>query len=241
MRDRPIRASDRLSGTGRRLGDDDRLVPVGVFEIAHRVLTMNLREIVRGSGNIEDVAAHLENLMPGQRWGELHSLSRRDQRTLWLKAEASDPVTPADFVPEDIPAGRPVPYLGRNSLPLFRDFSKPMSRTDNGVVYGFNEQTWRRLIGPGYFVMRSTRGPEAALAGAVVDYFQVPQLGPAQLPEGFPLVKPNSRGLQWFVYHKTRDYMRRVAPGVFIGAAYKTILGRERPLNSTFLLMRKGG
>jgi hypothetical protein len=46
---------------------------------------------------------------------------------------------------------------------------------------------------------------------------------------------PNSRGLQRFVYHRTRDFMRRVSRHVTIGAAYKG----ESPLDHYFVLVRE--
>ena len=58
------------------------------------------------------------------------------------------------------------------------------------------------------------------------------------VPSDWPTVVPNHRGLQFFVYNKTRDYLRRVCDGVLIGSAYKTFLGREWKLDSYFLLIR---
>jgi hypothetical protein len=46
---------------------------------------------------------------------------------------------------------------------------------------------------------------------------------------------PNSHGLQRFVYHQTRDYLRRVCATVAIGAAFK----RDRPLDHYFVLCRR--
>ena len=66
----------------------------------------------------------------------------------------------------------------------------------------------------------------------MVDYFQIPD-GP--VPEGWPRVIPNTRGLQTFVYHRTRDFMRKVSKHVTIGAAYKV----ERPLDHYFVLCRQ--
>ena len=52
----------------------------------------------------------------------------------------------------------------------------------------------------------------------MVDYYQVPD---AEVPEGWPAVKPNEAGLQRFVYKETRDYMRRVSSHVSVGKAFK--------------------
>ena len=89
-------------------------------------------------------------------------------------------------------------------------------------------------IGPGYFVAIPTEGHEGwpSRGAVVVDYFQVPD-GP--VVDGWPKVKPNSSGLQMFVYNKTRDFMRRVSSHVSIGAAYKV----EKALDHYFVLCRQ--
>ena len=69
----------------------------------------------------------------------------------------------------------------------------------------------------------------------VVDYLMVPD---ADVPEHWPKVVPNSRGLQRLVYHRTRDFMRRVANDVSIGRA-STEDGRgDRWLDYWFTLVR---
>ena len=80
----------------------------------------------------------------------------------------------------------------------------------------------------------STAGrPEWEARGAIViDYFQIPD-GP--VPAGWPPVIPNSQGLQRFVYHHTRDFMRRVSTHVTIGAAFK----EEKSLDHYFILCRQ--
>lgn len=195
---------------------------------------MDLRAHVSGPGTIADIAAYVHNLPPERRWEELASLGKGHQRTLFLKAQGSAAVQRDDLVAE---AGHVVVHRGRNSLPVFRDFSKPMVATDEGAIWGFNEGVTRRWLGPGYFRCRPCEGPvETGRSAWVVDYFQVPDARPT--PD-WPAIRPNSRGLSWFVFHQTRDYLRRVADGVLIGSAYRTILGRERKLDSYFLLLRR--
>ncbi len=121
---------------------------------------------------------------------------------------------------------------GRNTLPVapaLRRFQKRFCRPGDGTaqrLFGYNEGPTRRFIGPGYFVAVPDGG------GVVIDYFQVPD-GP--VVPGWPRVRPNSYGLQRFVFHQTRDLLRRVSRHVSIGAAYK----RDRPLDHYFVLCRR--
>ena len=94
---------------------------------------MDLKEHVQSCGTIGDVAAYLENLPPAERWAQLSGLSKKCQRTLYLKAEGAEPATFEDLVPEPVEAGEGVRHLGRNSLPMFRDFEKPMARAACGA------------------------------------------------------------------------------------------------------------
>ncbi|MCB9677248.1 MAG: hypothetical protein H6737_19170 [Alphaproteobacteria bacterium] len=203
-------------------------------------MTMDLKAHIHGPGTIGEIAAYLENLPPAQRWAAIDGLNKKDQRTLFLKAEASDPLTLDDFLPPECPVGKATRHAGKNSLPLFRLFEKPMARTGDGTIFGYNHQSMQGLIGPGYFVLREAQGEEIARGAVVVDYHQTPEPQRSELPDGWPPVKPNWSGLQYFVYHNTRDYMRRVAPGITIGSAWKTMFGSEKSLNSYFLLMRQG-
>ena len=66
----------------------------------------------------------------------------------------------------------------------------------------------------------------------VVDYFQVPD---GAVADGWPRIVANDWRLQRFVYHETRDFMRRVSRDVSIGAAFK----REKPLDHYFVLCRR--
>ena len=131
-------------------------------------------------------------------------------------------------MPDATPDRSQVIHHGKNSQPAFKFFQKrwcrPADRDD--ALYGYNETAVRPLIGPGYFVAHETadggRDPRGAI---VVDYFQVPQ---TPVAPDWPAVKPNSAGLQRFVYDRTRDYMRRVSKHVSIGEAHrleKSVLG----------------
>ena len=101
-------------------------------------------------------------------------------------------------------------------------------------LFGYNDAPSRGLVGPGYFVAHDTASEPAwqERGAVVVDYFLVPD---APVAEGWPAVKQNHEGLQRWVYFHTRDFMRRVADGVTIGAAYK----EDKALDHYFVLVRQ--
>lgn len=197
-----------------------------------------VKEILTDSGaTVALVAEHLEALPSDSQWEELAVLGRSEQRRLFEIADRR--ITLPHFVPEDRDPGVPVVHRGRNTLPLprkHRFFEKRFCRPRDGSerLFGYNEAPSRGLVGPGYFVAVPTAGnAEWEPRGAVVvDYFRVPD-GP--VAEGWPSVVPNSKGLQRFVYHHTRDFMRRVSARVSIGAAYKG----EKSLDHYFVLLRQ--
>ena len=117
------------------------------------------------------------------------------------KAKGQPAMTLWDFVPEVVGAGESVIHHGWNTLPLpasQRRFQKRFCRPENDAnrLFGYNEAPIRWLIGPGYFVARSTEGVVSweERGAVVVDYFEVPD-GP--VAEDWPKVKPNSSGLQF--------------------------------------------
>jgi hypothetical protein len=197
------------------------------------------RLIYNTSVTIQEIASYLDGLTPKTRWSELLTLGRGDQRMLYVKAADAEPLTLEHFVGSHIPGRVAVHHLGRNTLPLppkHRLFQKRFCRPEQGegILYGYNESPSLPLIGPGYFVAISTekhrvwqeRGP------VVVDYFQVPD---QPVVASWPKVVPNNVGLQKFVYHHTRDFMRGVSKHVSIGAAFK----EEKALDHYFVLCRE--
>jgi len=188
---------------------------------------------------IEAVADYLDRLSHSARRDACALLGRKHQRGLYRKALASPKVTMNHFVPEDREPLVSVRHYGKNTLPLPRKhqffekrFCRPQDRESE--LYGYNEAPSRRYLGPGYFVAVSTDGrPEWQARGPiVVDYFQVPS---SAVVSGWPKVVSNSKGLQVFVYNKTRDYMRKVSGHVSIGAAFKG----EKALDHYFVLVRE--
>ena len=201
---------------------------------------MDLKRLIwDGAAGIADIAQWLDRATPDERIAATRALDRGDQRALYRKAKESPPITLADFVPPDRMPLEPVRHFGRNTLPTpgnLRLFEKRFCRPEDGGarLFGFNESPFRGLIGPGYFVavMTDSNPDWAERGGVVVDYFQVPG-GP--VATGWPPVVPNTQGLQRFVYHRTRDFMRKVSAQVSIGAAYKV----EKSLDHYFVLVRE--
>ncbi|MFO0626272.1 MAG: hypothetical protein U0325_11715 [Polyangiales bacterium] len=207
--------------------------------MASQLPSPSLQRLLRAPEvSLAEVAAHLDRLTPEDRREQLAALKRGDQRRLWGLAEGAPPITRDFFVPSGVGPRKAVHHDGKNTLPIpgFTRFQKVFARPDDNSprLFGYNRGRSEGIVGPGYFVTVDTAGNDAWVARGpvVVDYFQVPD-GP--VPEAWPRVRPNSQGLQYFVYHRTRDFMRRVSQHVSIGAAYKV----ERPLDHYFTLCRQ--
>jgi hypothetical protein len=155
------------------------------------------------------------------------------------KAALGDPIVLGHIVC-DAGVREEVIHDGANTLPVpapLRRFQKRFcwpAGDGRARLFGYNEGVTRRVIGPGFFVAVPTDGrPHWAARGpVVVDYFQVPD---GEVAASWPKVVPNTKGLQRFVYDKTRDFMRRVSRHVSIGAAFRG----ERPLDHYFVLCRQ--
>lgn len=191
------------------------------------------------SVKIDAIARWLDERSHDERVSATRALDRRRQRTLYTRASLAPAITMEHFVPRDRADRTEVRHHGTNTLPLpgmFGVFEKRFCRPVDGSprLFGYNEGVTRKWIGPGYFVTKScAANPVWASRGdLVVDYYEVPD-GP--VAETWPAVVPNTRGLQIFVYHHTRDFMRKVSEHVSIGAAYKG----ERSLDHYFVLVRE--
>jgi hypothetical protein len=183
------------------------------------------------------IAAYLDAMTHDDRLEAVYSLRKKGQKALFEKAAASPPITLEHFVPSDRAPLEEVIHFGKNTLPAFKLFQKRFCRPDGAEpdkLYGYNEGLTRGIIGPGYFVTHATAGHEPAWqerGAIVVNYFEVPD---DQVVDGWPKIKPNTSGLQMFVYNKTRDFMRKVSEHVSIGAAFRV----EKALDAYFILCR---
>lgn len=191
------------------------------------------------AAGIERIAEALDAASASARNEAVLSLNRSQQRTLYRKAAASPALDLEHFVPRERASLQSVSHRGKNTLPMPRGlqlFEKRFCRPQDGSnrLFGYNESPFINVIGPGFFVGITTDGDAAwqQRGSMVFDYFQVPD-GP--VADGWPRVVPNTYRLQRFVYHRTRDFMRRVSRHVSIGTVYRA----EKPLHSYFVLVRQ--
>ena len=188
---------------------------------------MSIHDFFAGGVDVPGLAVYLDGLARARRIAEVRDLAAVDQARLFDAAAGFRCVTLEDFVPATVPPLRPVVHCGRNSLPLFRLFEKRFCRPDSAgaVLWGYNEQPWKALTGPGYFVAR-----QATDAEVVIDYGEVPSHKPAE----WPRILPNSARLSRFIYDRTRDFMRGVSQHVTVGRATRG----GKPMDNWFVLCR---
>lgn len=156
------------------------------------------------------------------------------QRRLFEQAEGR-PVERTDIVPDDAEPLEEIVHQGRNTLPLFQSFQKrfcrppatPSSDRDD-PLWGYNEQMFKPLTGPGYFVGY----PDPSTGEFCVDYRELPD----ERPDHWPEIIPNSSRLGRFVYAGTVDRLRSIAPRITVGRAY---VDDDEPMNAWFVLARR--
>ncbi len=197
--------------------------------------TPSLAALVSAGRPLAEISAFLDSLDGAARVATCRAMPGRLQAALWKLCQGAPPVTVDDMVSHEVDGqevaaapGQTVIWAGKNSLPLFTLFEKRFARLGDAVV-GYNHQSISWLTGPGYYtcVIKPERPSEV-----LFDYTQIPSTTP---PDEWPAVKPNTRGLSFFVYRNMHDYCRRVARGVVLGEA--TRLGK--PIDSYFLLARR--
>lgn len=185
-------------------------------------------DLLRSGASLDRIGKHLDGLAQDVRTAETMALSRGDQKKLF---DLASPVITLDHLAPEGGTLHPIIHEGMNNQPTFRKFQKPCTRGLDGSVFGYNEGVLRSVIGPGYFVARETgKDPRGHI---VVDYFMCPA---GEVPTGWPEIVPNSVGLQRFVFHRCRDYLRKVSTHVSIGKAYKD----EHTVMGYFVLARQG-
>lgn len=198
--------------------------------------------LIRGDSPIHAIADYVEGLDVERREAEVNVLARDDQARLFEKAADGPPITLSHFVPEAVPDLTPIHHPGRNTIATFgyfRNFQKRFTRPEGETerLFGYNASN-AFFITPGYFVAYETTGNEewTARGGVVIDYHRVPD---AKVPDAWPEVVPNSKGLQKLVYLNTRDFMRRVSEHVSIGRAAREDERGDVVLDYWFTLVRR--
>ena len=179
----------------------------------------------------DELASRLDAMSHEERLGWARGQNLLAQSRLW-ELVAGRGVTLQHLVPDDVPLGTAVTHFGKNTLPVFTTFEKPMVRdaSNPSLLYGYNEGATRPLLGPGYFVAEF----DEARGEVGVNYYRVPPASVA-LPMGWPPIKPNEEGLQRFVFASMVDYLRKLSHHVSIGRAYKS----GTPTHNYFLLVRQ--
>jgi len=179
---------------------------------------------------LEEINAFFAELNADTCTSLVRTIDGNSQKRLW-EAAAGRPVKAEDLVPTSYEAAQEVIHWGRNSLPLFHQFQKRFSRVegDEAILYGYNEGSLRWLIGPGYFVARH----DEASNSLCVDYHSIPPKD-AKLPEGWPQLAVNDRGVSQLVFGGMIDYLRKISDRVFVGRAERG--GKLQ--NNYFLLCR---
>src|SRR5689334_17656471 len=117
---------------------------------------MRLEELIVDS-DIRAVGSFLDGLDDAGRWAAVQRLDRAQQRALYQKATAA--TMDLGYLVGDARPRVEVIHDGVNTLPVpggLRRFQKRFCVSDDGRLFGYNEGPLRRLIGPGYFVTKST-------------------------------------------------------------------------------------
>ena len=173
-----------------------------------------------------DEASHAERVEATRQFG------RSTQKRIYEEIEGRA-VDLDQLVPPDVPPMTEVIHEGHNTLPAFRSFQKRFCRPDDNdseleELWGYNEQTFQLVTGPGYFVAY-----EDEEAGEVcIDYRRVPP----RAPDNWPEIEENEIRLGRFVYAGTVDRLRRVSEHVTIGRAF---IDDDDPMNAWFVLVRR--
>mgnify|MGYP003393749198 CR=1 FL=1 len=149
----------------------------------------------------------------------MHGLPKRDMAKLW---EEGQPLALSELIGAD---GEIIRHEGQNDLlPFFDRFEKHVVFRAGGVQ-GINVQKFSWLVGPGRFSVWG-EGDEVWFDYTVV---------PTTVPEGWPALVPNDKGLSTLVYGHMIDRVRGVVPGLVVGKVFR----HGKPENHYFMLIRR--
>ncbi|MEE2960404.1 MAG: hypothetical protein VYA34_06630 [Myxococcota bacterium] len=198
----------------------------------------NVIEIQNAIRHSELGPEELRSELDAMDWPEqrefVRTIAGKSQRLMWELCNGKG-TSLNDLIPDYVPPGVEVIHYGGSLLPALKwsqkRFCRPIERfqENSPVLYGYNEGTTRRLVGPGFFVAEYF--PSREEAG--INYYRIPPQR-VQLPPGWPERRSNEWGLQRLVYSKTIDYLRQVATRICIGRVYK----QDHATNSYFVLFR---
>jgi hypothetical protein len=180
-----------------------------------------LETMVEQGTPIGEIAAHIDALRGDAKVDEVRALRGGLVGRLYELSAGTEALTLADVTPDGAPAGATVTFEGRNSLPAFSLFRKRMTRTADGLVFGYNDSPSRFAVGPGYFNI--SLADDSHRGELVFEYMQPPPFE----PQGWPKYRSNARGLSIFVFKDMYDFVRRVARGVMVGSAYQRGVKRD--------------
>ncbi len=184
-----------------------------------------LVSMLDGGATYKDISSFLDGLSSGERLAEVLSVTGKRVGKLYDAVADGPPMRIEEFFPASVPDGKVLIYEGRNSLPMFSRFQKRFCRKGSDIV-GYNHQTMSFVTGPGWFVLED--GDASHPNELLFNYTKTPP----HFPPEFPAYKPNEKGFSSMVYGGMKDYCRRVARGVVVGAAYR----HEKTENAWFSL-----
>ncbi len=155
---------------------------------------------------------------PGRLWA-MKKWNKSIQAKLFEAAAGFRAVDLDYFVPADRGPLEEVIHHGHNTLPAFNSFQKRFCKPSAGgasdVLYGYNHNApfTTVMTGPGYYVAHASE-----TSGEVaVNYTKIP----AEKPDAWPAIVPNSQRLGRIVYDGMIDYMRGISKHISIGRAFR--------------------
>lgn len=185
----------------------------------HVAAGTTLEKLLRDGATYPRISAYLDSLSASERLEQMLGITGSKVGKLYRAVADGPAIGKDDFLPAGTKDGDMVIFEGRNSLPAFSRFQKRFVRRDDAIV-GYNHQTMSPVTGPGFFVLAAS---DATHPNEVLfDYTQKPPF----FPEMFPAYKPNDVALSKLVYARMKDYCRKVAKNVVVGAAFKD--GKEQ-------------